>query len=86
MVKSGTGDVLVLLCTKEKKMLSIHNLGIELVCVFIVKEEETVEFGWVPEDCMYQVLDAISEDGKYDVFATKNGGRVVDYLPAVARE
>ena len=65
-------------------MLSIHDLGIDVVCAFIVKEEETVEFGWIPRDSMYQMLDVLSDDGKYDVFATEDGGKVVDYLPAIA--
>jgi len=60
--------------------LSIHDLGIDLVCAFVVMPGETVEFGWIPRRSMYCVLHALSQEGRYEVFATEDGGKVVGHL------
>ena len=71
-------------CDDVGDMVSVSDIGIPMVWAHVVIPEETVCIGRVPESCMYQILDSLSQDGKYEVFATEDGGKVVGHLMPVA--
>lgn len=65
----------------------LNDIGIELVsCWIIVPGELCHEVADIPRQCMYQVMDILSQDGKYEVFATEDGGKVVGQLNAIKED
>jgi hypothetical protein len=56
------------------------DIGIDMVHAHIVYPDETKYIGLIPYDYMYIILDVLSKDGKYEVFATEDGGKVVGHL------
>lgn len=61
-------------------MTNNMDIGIHMVHAHVVYPNETKYIGAIPYNHMYTILDALSRDGAYEVFATEDGGKVVGHL------